>query len=733
MEADKKRDERMIAAAFRGLMRECELFMNEEEREKVRKAFEFGKEAHSEMRRKTGEPYFLHPIAVARVVVEEIGLKDTTAVIAALVHDVVEDTDFTVKDIQAHFGRTVAQITDGLTKISHGVHATSTMQAETFRKMLLTMSSDIRVALIKIADRLHNMRTLKSMKPESRLKISAETSYLYAPLAHRLGLYNIKTELEDLALQFTEPEIYQEIARKVRATGPARGRYIQNFITPLKAMLESHGLPCQITGRIKSISSIYQKMKKQAIPFEQVYDLFAVRVILDVPENQEYEACWKAYRLIDTLYQNHPNRMRDWLTRPRPNGYEALHTTVTGPGGRWVEVQIRSRRMDYNAEKGPAAHWRYKDNGATPADKKFEEWLGKIRSVLENKDIDAREFFAEVKSDLVTEHIHVFTPKGELKMLPPGATVLDLAYEIHTTIGHTAIGGKVNYEAVGLNHVLQNGDRVEIITSKTQKPDLTWLEFVKTSKARERIKDATREQKKAFEEKGRKFFEESLKRYGVGPEDRVVDELLHFLDMDRSELYRRLGMHRIDLKRMSEFIKNKKAELAGQTARSLDVRPGITYEGGNVHDSDRLLIFDGNENEYQMAACCNPIPGDEIMGFRDPKLGIVIHRNACPKLRNLLTIDGKKAVRARWNDKRQLTFLAGIKIEGYDRFGILINIVRVVTVRYKVNIRSITIDGVGGVFDGLLKVYVLDTTELEQIMEELRKIDGVVKVYRTDN
>ncbi len=728
-----KRDERVVSSAFRGLMRACELFMNEDERERVRKAFEFSRQAHSEMRRKTGEPYILHPIAVARVVVEEIGLKDTTAVVAALVHDVVEDTDYTVKDIQAMFGRTVAQITDGLTKISHGVHAMSTMQAETFRKMLLTMSSDIRVALIKIADRLHNMRTLKSMKPESRLKISAETSFLYAPLAHRLGLYNIKTELEDLALFYTEPETYQEIAKKVRATGPARGRYIQNFITPLKAMLESHGLPCEIFGRVKSISSIYQKMKKQGIPFEQVYDLFAVRVIVDVPEQQEYEACWKAYRLIDSLYQNHPNRMRDWLTRPRPNGYEALHTTVTGPGGRWVEVQIRSRRMDYNAEKGPAAHWRYKDNGATPADKKFEEWLGKIRSVLENKDIDAREFFMEVKNDLVTEHIHVFTPKGELKMLPPGATVLDLAYEIHTTIGHTAIGGKVNYEAVGLNHVLQNGDRVEIITSKAQKPDISWLDFVKTSKARERIKDATREQKKAFEEKGKKFFEESLRRYGVAPDDRVVDELLHFLDMDRAELYRRLGMHRIDLKRMSEFIKAKKAELAGESAaRTLDFRVGRTFEGGASSDGENPLVFEGQDASFQMAACCSPIPGDDIMGFQDPKLGIVVHRSVCPKLRNLLAIDGKKAVKVKWNDKRQLTFLAGIKIEGYDRFGILINIVKVVTVRYKVNIRSITIDGVGGVFDGQLKVYVIDAAELEHLMEELRKIDGVVKVYRTE-
>ncbi|MCS7084481.1 MAG: RelA/SpoT family protein [Bacteroidia bacterium] len=722
-----KRDARLIASAFRALMRECESFINDEERERVQKAFEFGKQAHDQMRRKTGEPYILHPIAVARIVVKEIGLKDATAVVAALVHDVVEDTDYTVKDIQAMFGRTVAQITDGLTKISYGVTPGSSMQAETFRKMLLTMSSDIRVALIKIADRLHNMRTLKSMNPESRLKVSAETGFLYAPLAHRLGLYNIKTELEDLALLYTDPEAYHEIARKVRATGPARGRYIQNFIAPLKAMLESHGLPCEIIGRVKSISSIYQKMKRQAIPFEQVYDLFAVRVILDVPESQEYEACWKAYRLIDTVYQNHPNRMRDWLTRPRPNGYEALHTTVTGPGGRWVEVQIRSRRMDYNAEKGPAAHWRYKDNGATPADKKFEDWLAKIRSALENKDIDVREFFAEVKNDIVTEHIHVFTPKGELKMLPPGATVLDLAYEIHTGIGHTAIGGKVNYEAVGLNHVLRNGDRVEIITSKTQKPDVSWLEFVKTSKARERIKEATREQRKAYEEKGRKFFEESLKRYGVRPEDSVVEELLHFLDMDRAELYQRLGMHRIDLKRINEFIKTKRAELAG-------VSPAVgvqrTLDGEDP--AEGMLIFDGRESAFRLAACCGPIPGDDLMGFRDPNLGVVVHRSVCPKLRSLLAMDGKKAVKVRWNDKRRQTFLASIKIEGYDRFGILINIVRVVTVRFKINIRSITIDGVGGVFDGLLKVYVFDAIELENLMEELRKIDGVVKVYRTE-
>lgn len=726
--------------AYKRLMRDCNRFTDKQERKLIRKAFELAEAAHRPQRRKSGEPYILHPLEVARIVVREIGLWDYEAVIAALLHDTVEDTYVTLEELENTFGKTVADIVDGLTKISGVFDLTTTsQQAETFRKMLLTLSEDIRVALIKISDRLHNLRTLGAMSRKSQLKIAAETEMLYAPLAHRFGLYNLKSEMEDYILKYTEPEVYDDIERKLEASKTDRDRYIKSFIRPLKQKMARNGLKTKIKGRVKSVSSIYRKMKRQNIPFEQVYDLFAVRIIIeeepDWDEEKQKDVCWKAYNAITATYKPHPDRLRDWISQPRASGYQSLHTTVLGPQGRWVEVQIRTSAMDYVAEKGLASHWRYKENATTQQDKIFDQWLAKVRDLLESRETNAKDFVQEVRNALVVEQIYVFTPKGELKILPKGASALDFAYLIHTNVGNTCIGAKVNQRLVSRGHVLQNGDHVEILTSGKQAPEDDWLKFVKTSRARNKIKEALKEQHRSLAQKGKEIFNWKARQLGVTENHQAVREILAEMHLPTLfDFYYQIGTHQIDLRKLSELIERKlqrredyeqyptseayaqfkQEEFEDFLQRTLGV------------ESDQLIVNpEYNTSNYQLAECCNPIPGDEIIGFVDPEEGIIVHRTNCIEARELMSSFGSKMVKVNWSEDNYVEFLAGVRVTGQDTKGMMNKLVRVVSLKSSLNIRSITIDSKNGAFQGDFLVYVTNAKQLDSLIKNLLEVKGV--------
>ncbi|MGZ3758273.1 MAG: RelA/SpoT family protein [Mucilaginibacter sp.] len=719
-----------ILKRYRALLRASKSTLQKGDKRMIRKAFDMALESHKDMRRKSGEPYIYHPIAVAQIAAEEIGL-GTTSIVCALLHDVVEDTDVTLDDIEREFGKKVAKIIDGLTKISGVFGTNSSLQAENFRKMLLTLADDVRVILIKLADRLHNMRTMEFMPRDKQLKLSSETVYLYAPLAHRLGLYAIKSELEDLSMKYMERETYQFIKNKLNEKKAEREKFIRDFIEPVKKVLEGQDLVADIFGRPKSIHSIWNKMKKKSIPFEEVYDLFAIRVILDsTPENEKAD-CWKAYSIVTDLYRPNPDRLRDWISSPKANGYESLHTTVMGPRGQWVEVQIRTTRMNEIAEKGFAAHWKYKES---TTDSGLDLWVQKVRDMLKNPDSNALEFLDDFKMNLFSDEIFIFTPKGALIQLPLNATALDFAFEIHTDVGASCIGAKVNHKLVPLSYKLQNGDQVEIITSSKQVPKEDWLNFVVTAKAKAKIKSALKEEKRKIAEDGKEILERKLKSLKITYNTENIQKLSYFFKLlSTQDLFYNVAKGLIDMKDLKEYQASEKV---------IENKPQDKIETEQVQslvrnlkakDSDMLLIGEDMQKiDYKLANCCNPIPGDDVFGFVTVSDGIKIHRTNCPNAAKLMANYGYRIVKARWTNQQELAFLTGLRITGIDDVGLINKLTTVISNDFKVNMRSITVDSDNGIFEGSIMVYVNDTQHLDNLIKKLKTVNGVTGVTRFD-
>lgn len=738
-EIDLEEEKLEILRRYRSLLRVCHRSKTRADRARIRKAFELSAEAHKDMRRKSGEPYIYHPIAVAKIAAEEIGL-DTTSIVCALLHDTVEDTEITLDDIQNLFGKKERTIIDGLTKIS-GVsnYESASDQAENFRKMLLTLSDDVRVILIKLADRLHNMRTLDHMAREKQLKIASETLFMYAPLAHRLGLYNIKTELEDLALKFKDPEIYEEIIGKLQKTQAVRTRFINAFTLPIRRSLDKAGLHYEIKSRTKSIYSIWNKIVKKGVPFEEIYDVFAIRIILDTQTDTEKSDCWRVYSIVTDFYQPSPERLRDWISIPKSSGYESLHTTVMSPTGKWVEVQIRSVRMDEMAEKGFAAHWKYKDSPESP-ESKLDKWLNQVRDVLENPEDNAIDFIDNFKLSLFSEEIYVFTPDGDLKTLPVGATALDFAFHIHSQIGSQCIGAKVNYKLVPLSHKLRSGDQVEILTSKKQHPKEDWLNIVVTASARHKIRDALREEKKLIAEEGKEMMKRKFNGLKVDFLSKNIDELVrHYEAINATNLYVRIAKGNVDLTRLKGFvvengrIRFEKEEVSGkqtQEGTPESERKVITTQG----KGEALYIGDEQQQvEYRLATCCNPIPGDEVFGFITVSEGIKIHRTSCPNAQELLSKYAYRVMKARWRNAETVQFEVGLKFSGTDDVGIVQNITNIISTDMNVNMRAISFEANHGIFQGKVVVLVHDTKHLSALMDKLKAVDGVLTVDRIES
>jgi len=730
MQIDLEAERKEILKRYRHLMSACKRRLEKGDKEIIRKAFEVAVEAHKEMRRKSGEPYIYHPIAVAQICAEEIGL-GSIGIVCALLHDTVEDTDLTLEDVKGLFGEKVAQIIDGLTKISGVIDNTSSIQAENFRKVLLTMSEDIRVILIKLADRLHNMRTLEHMKRDKQMKIASETLFLYGPLAHRLGLNTIKTELENLGLKYTDSESYNEIALRLKESEPERKRFIQKFIEPLKEILIEQGLKFKIFGRPKSIFGIYNKMKTKHVSFDEIYDLFAIRIVIDSPLEQEKSDCWKVYSIITDFYHPSPERLRDWISTPKSNGYESLHTTVMGPQGKWVEVQIRTTRMDDLAENGYAAHWKYKDSAAEK-ESKLENWLLRIREMLENPDPNALEFIDDFKLNLFSDEMFVFTPKGDMKTLPVNSTALDFAFEIHTKVGEHCIGAKVNHKLVPLSHELASGDQVEILTSSKQVPKDDWLSFVITAKAKSKIKNSLKDQRKKIAEEGKEIMSRKFDRHKLDFNNQVINEFCAFLKLPSSqELFYRAALGNVDVEEIKEFIKFRESPVKKRRkAEAPKIEQLVTSARGKT---DMLVIGDDLQKlDYNLAPCCNPIPGDDVFGFITVGEGIKIHRVNCPNAIKLLSNYAYRVVKAKWVNDQLISFLAGLKITGTDELGIVNNITKVISNENNVNMRSINFDTDDGLFEGTIMIYVHDTKHLNHLISNLKKVKGINRVERID-
>lgn len=732
---NEEEEKKEIVRQYRALLKSLKPKLKTGHRELLRLAFEMAADAHKTMRRKSGEPYILHPLAVARICVEEIGL-GVRSTICALLHDTVEDTDLTLEDIERAFGSEIARIIDGLTKIANVVDNNTTQQAENFKKILVTLTDDPRVILIKLADRLHNMRTLDSMKREKQLKVSSETVYVYAPLAHRMGLYNIKTEMEDLAMKYLEPDIYREIARKLAETRRERTRYINDFIRPVKEKLEKAGLNVEVYGRPKSIHSIWNKMKKKGVAFEEVYDLFAIRVILDTPHDHEKEDCWKAYSLITDMYTPSPERLRDWLSNPKANGYEALHTTVMGSQGKWVEVQIRTKRMNEIAEKGLAAHWKYKEG--TNDESRFDKWFTQIREALA-QDVSSIDFLQDFKTSFLAEEIYVYTPKGDVKMLPVGATALDFAFSVHSAVGSKCIGAKVNHKLVPISHKLRSGDQIEIITSNKQKPHEDWLNFVVTTKAKSKIKDALKEEKRRVAADGKYVLQRKLESMGASVSQANIEELTSFYKMASPlDLYYQIAVKNIDLKELKEefqvlgdkLVLPKVVKLPEPEIKAPEPdnsRPALKKES-------ELIIFGETSDKivYTLANCCKPIPGDDVFGFVSTGKGLIIHRTNCPNAARLMSNFGHRVVKTKWAKNKEISFLTGLKIVGLDDVGVIHKITNLVSGELKVNIAALTVEAKEGLFEGNIKLFVHDKEELDVLVDRLKRLPGIEAVERYD-
>ena len=719
-----------ILNAFKGLMKTTKNRSKEDTR-LIRKAFDVAVDAHKDMRRKSGEPYIYHPIAVARICSEEMGL-GATSVICALLHDTVEDTHITLQDVEDLFGPKVRLIIDGLTKIPEVFEENASIQAENFRKMILTLSEDIRVVLIKLADRLHNMRTLGSMVQDKQLKIASETKFLYAPLAHRLGLYLIKGELEDLAMLYTDGEVYRSIETNLKSTQDVRNRFIRRFINPIKEALQYEGYLFEIKARTKSISSIHRKMVKQGIPFEEVYDIFAIRIIIDTPQELEKPDAWRIYSIVTDFYQPSPDRLRDWISTPRANGYESLHTTVMSPTGKWVEVQIRSKRMDEIAEKGLAAHYKYKENNTE--DSKLDRWINEIRDLMENPDGNAMDFVNDFKLNLFREEIYIFTPKGDLRVLPNGSTILDFAYDLHTDIGNKCIGGKVNNRLVPLSYQLQSGDQLEIITSPKQKPSDEWLMMVISARAKQKIKNALNDERKAIAQDGKEILERKLKQFNIKFTKENIAVLERFYALPNStELFFRIAKSKIDLTRLRELEnQNGTLLLEKKNVSPKDKNEQDVYSKINQKEDVLIIGEDFKNIQYTMGRCCNPIPGDLIFGFITINDGVKIHRNSCSNAEHLMSKMAYRLVKARWKDEELKERLAAIKLFGTDSLGIVNKLTEIISNQQNVNMKFISFETNDGLFEGRIKVLVYDTQHLEQLMSKFEQVEGVMRVERWD-
>jgi guanosine-3',5'-bis(diphosphate) 3'-pyrophosphohydrolase len=727
-------EKKEILRHYRGLLRVLKLKLKPGDKQLVRTAFEMAAEAHKTMRRKSGEPYILHPIAVAKICVEEIGL-GIRSTICALLHDTVEDTDITLEDVQREFGTEVTKIVDGLTKISTVMDTNSTQQAENFKKILLTLTDDPRVILIKLADRLHNMRTMESMKREKQLKISSETIYVYAPLAHRMGLYIIKTELEDLSMKYMEPDTYKYIAQKLSDTKKERSKYINDFIRPLKEKLEKSAFDFEIYGRPKSIHSIWNKMKKKGVSFEEVYDLFAIRILVNTPLEKEKEECWKVYSIITDEYNPSPERLRDWLSNPKSNGYEALHTTVMGPHGKWVEVQIRTKRMNEIAEKGLAAHWKYKEGKEDES--RFDKWFHQIREALNSPDDNSIDFLQDFKTSFLAEEIYVYTPKGEVKMLPVGASALDFAFGVHTEVGSKCIGAKVNHKLVSISHKLRSGDQIEIITSAKQKPNIEWLNFVVTSKAKSKIKDTLKEEKRAIAEEGKYTLQRKLESMGAANSQHNLEELTAFYKLNSTlDLWYEIAIKKTDLKELKEFTVHGDKLVPPKPVKPVAEEKAEKESASKVYDKkDAELIIFGESSDkiqYSLANCCKPIPGDDVFGFVTTGEGLKIHRTNCPNAARLLANYGHRVVKTKWAKNNEISFLTGLKIVGLDDVGVIHKITNLISGELKFNISAMTIEAREGIFEGNVKIFVHDKEELDELVNRLIAMSGIERVDRYD-
>ena len=724
---DLELEKKEIINKYRSLLRACNDKTNKEDKKNIRKAFNLAVKGHENIRRKSGEPYILHPIAVAHICAKEIGL-GTVSIICALLHDIVEDTDYTISDIENIFGKKIALIINGLTKIADVFDQKVSLQAENFRKMLLTLSDDVRVIIIKLADRLHNMRTLDAMSKQQQLKIASETLYLYAPLAHRLGLYPIKTELEDLGLKFTKPEIYKAISIKLNETKLSRNKYINKFTIPIKNVLKDEKLKTTIKGRPKSIYSIREKIIHKGVTFDNIFDKFAVRIIVNSNKQNEKSDCWKIYSIVTDFYKPNPDRLRDWISTPKINGYESLHTTVMGDDGKWVEVQIRSKRMDEIAEKGYAAHWQYKQKNSK--ENSLDIWINKISQLLENPESNAIDFIDDFKLNLFSGEIYIFTPKGDLKTLPKGATALDFAFEIHTQIGMTCLGVKVNGKLVALSHILLSGDQVEIITSKKQHPRKDWLRFVATSQAKSKIKSALKKEMKVIALKGRELAERKLRHLRIKLNINTENELIkHFKSKSSLDLFFKFGNGEISNPNIKEFVKLKNAGWY-QNIKNRIYNNRITNK---TIKKDSLIVFNEDDEilDYKIATCCNAISGDDIFGFLSIIDGLKVHRNDCPNAIELRANYAYRILKAKWTLRDDINFIANLKVTGIDSVGLINNVTQVISKQMHVNIIAINISTDDGVFEGEITLKVHNENFLQEITKKIAKIDGIVKISRT--
>ncbi|MDA9809723.1 bifunctional (p)ppGpp synthetase/guanosine-3',5'-bis(diphosphate) 3'-pyrophosphohydrolase [Flavobacteriales bacterium] len=720
----------MILNAYRGVLRSIKSRRSKEETKIIRKAFNLAVNAHRDVRRKSGEPYIFHPLAVARICGDEIGL-GTTSIVCALLHDTVEDTSITLDDIEKMFGGKIKSIIDGLTKISGEFDFTSSSQAENFKKMFLTIPDDVRVILIKLADRLHNMRTLDSMKETKKLKIASETSYLYAPLAHRLGFFSIKTELEDLAFKFTNSSEYNSITSKLKKTKAVRERFIQKFSFPIKKELDAQGFKYQLKARTKGIPSIYRKTQEKGVDFEEIFDVFALRIILD--SKDEKADCWKVYSIVTDFYIPNPKRLRDWISYPKQNGYESLHTTVMSPTGKWVEVQIRSKRMDHIAEKGLAAHWKYKEKFQN--DTRLDKWISDVREIMENKSKNTTEFLDDFKNNLYSDDIYVFTPKGDLFNLPMKATALDFAFSIHSDVGAKCIGAKVNSKLVPLSKTLRSGDQIEILTSDKQVPKEAWLEFVITSKAKYKIKQSLKEEHKEISASGKEILERKLRNLKIDFSESNIKTLLkHFNFDEHIEFYYQIANGNINLGRIKEIeLKGKELILSRSLTKSIK----STFENlvkKVKKDDDSIYIGDGADPnlDYQLAPCCNPLPGDAVFGFITINDGIKIHRNNCPNAKQLRANYAYRILSAKWKSKKVNAFITGLEFTGIDIVGVVKELTKIISEEEEINMKSLNFDTNDGVFEGQIMLYVFDKSHLEKLINKLKNINGIEKVVRIE-
>jgi GTP pyrophosphokinase len=736
IEIDLEEEKKALAREYKELLRISYQTLKPEDKKLIRKAFDVAVEAHKDQRRKSGEAYIFHPIGVAKIVASDIGL-GPTSIAAALLHDVVEDTPITVEDIEKLFNPKIAQLVEGLTKISQVKKDMNiSMQAENFRKMLLTLNDDVRVILIKIADRLHNMQTMDSMPEYKQVKIASETLYIYAPLAHRLGLYNIKTKLEDLGLKYTEPAVYNDIVSKIKETKEEQDEYINLVSDVLKNSLNEEGVEYTMKGRPKSIYSIRRKMLAQNVSFDEVYDKFALRIIYKSNPHDEKFLAWKIYSIVTDHYRPSPSRLRDWISSPKSTGYEALHITVMGPKGRWVEIQVRSERMDEIAEKGYAAHYKYKQ-GATE-ENGLDVWLNLLKEALENSETNAVDFVEDFKMNLYAKEIFVFTPKGEIKSLPKGATSLDFAFSIHSEIGIKTRGTRVNGKLVQLNHELKSGDQIEVITSVNQKPTINWLDYVTTSRAKNKIRNVLNENTKKIAEEGKELLTRKLKHLKITLNEGVVNELVNFFKLKTSlDLFYRIGIGAIENQQLKDYAAQKSNTLMNFFKNKIKRSPSAAPE--DIHRQELtnnydLLVFGKEQDrlDYKLSACCNAIPGDDVFGFVTINEGIKVHKKDCPNAISMQSNYAYRIMQAKWIDSTQQEFKAILKITGMDTLGLTNELTKVISNQMHVNIQSISLSGEAGIFYGQVTVVVQNNTILKKLMDNIKKIDGIEKVTRVN-